>query len=110
MFVQSQARAYILESAEEKAQVCSQWLSRASPCCRFPERLGPGGGGARGMGAGAAEGRAAGPGPLAALRQQGALGGDHGGGRLQADRISRERERGVLHLHHHEHGQQFGKI
>lgn len=40
------------------------------------------------MGEGAAERGGGGAVPLAAFGQQGALGGDHGGGRLQTHRIS----------------------
>lgn len=47
---------------------------------RCSERLRPGGEGEGGVGEGAAEGGGPGPDPPAALGQQGALGGDHGGG------------------------------
>lgn len=42
--------------------------------------------------------------PLPAFHQQREMGGDAGGGRHEDGRVSRERERGVLYPHHHEHG------
>lgn len=78
------------------------------PCFRCAKWLWPGGEGTGGMGEGAAERGGGVAVPLAAFGQQGALGGDHGGGRLQTHRISWQWQCGVLHLHHHEHGEMIG--
>ena len=77
------------KSSEDKPQVLCDFFLR--PCCRCSRRLRPGGEGEGGMGEGAAEGGGSASVPVTALSQQRALGGDHGGGRLQTHRIPRQR-------------------
>lgn len=62
-----------------------------NPSCRCSHWLCTCGEGPGGVGEGAAEGRRPGSATLPALRQQRAMGGVHGGGRLQAHRIPRQR-------------------
>lgn len=42
--------------------------------------------------------------PFSAFHQQGEVGGDAGGGWHKDDWVPRQRECGILHPHHHEHG------